>query len=306
VTSRAPTAALLLVLLVGCGAVEAPVEQTSDLFNLLPPEPELTGWSISEGPVRYTPETLYEYINGGADRYLTHGFQQLLHVRYQLGDDFLAGVTLDVYDMGAELGAFGIYSAARAPGVEVHPWGAEGYRSGPIAAAWKGAFYVHGEADDRRPELIEMLERLVAGVCERASGDPSMPAALDPLPVAGRVAQSERYVPADLLGHSFLPGGVLATYVLDGQRAELFLSDLGNETAAVEALAALRDHLASRGRFDGEVKTLGAGGFRYSDPTIGSGTVIRSGRFIAGIQGDAGSEEREAVLAELIRVLALE
>jgi len=295
-TGRVWAAVLALTLMMGCGGVE----EQSELAGLLPPASELDGWVASEGPIEHSPETLYEYLDGGADRYLTSGFRELLHVRYQLGDDPLACVTLDVYNMGTELGAFGIYSAARPPGVELRRWGAEGYREGTIAAARKGRVYVHGEADDEQPELIRMLERLVAWVSDGAAGEASPPSILAPLPVAGRVPQSERYLPANLLGHSFLPGGVLASYEIEGQGAELYFSELAGETAAGEALGALRDHLAQWGSIDDEVSSIGAGGFRYTEPTLGAGTVVRAGSHVAGIHGDLPAEARERVLGELV------
>jgi hypothetical protein len=296
-------AILTLTVVVGCGGGEAPIEERPDLAGLVSAASSLAGWTVAEGPTEHTPATLYEYLDGGADRYLSHGFRMLLHVRYQLGADPLASVTLDVYDMGSELGAFGIYGAARPLEVDVEPWGAEGYRVGTIAAAWKGSVYVHGEADDERPELIAMLELSVAGVSGRAKGEASLPSVLAPLPVDGRVAQSERYVPADLLGHSFLPGGVLATYEIEGQRAELYIRDLSSEAAAGEALEMLRTHLSKWGSVEGEVTSLGGGGFRYSDPTLGAGTTVSAGRHVAGIHGEMGIQTREAVLGALVEAL---
>ena len=262
--------------------------------------PTPSGWTVGEGPVRHHPATLYEYLDGGADLYLRHGFRELVHLRYQPGTDALSGVTVDLYDMGSALGAFGIYAAIRPPGAEVRPWGAQGYREGTIAAAWKGPVYVHAEADAERPELVAVLEGLVAGACERLPGTGSMPSVLEPLPVAGRVAQSERWVPENLLGHSFLPGGVLATYELGGLRAELYLSDLGSAAAAREGLQALEAHLAKWGRVEDGPEALGDAAFRYTDPTLGEGTAVRAGPHLAGMHGELGREQREAVLEALL------
>jgi hypothetical protein len=250
--------------------------------------------------VEHSPESLFEYLDGGAERYLTHGFRRLLHVRYQLGDDPMASVTLDLYDMGSQLGAFGIYSAGRWPEVETRRWGVEGYRAETVAAAWKGRLFVHGEADDDRSPLIAMLEKLVARAARNAPGEASPPAILTALPTGGRLERSERYVPANLLGHAFLPGGVLAGYEVEGRRAELFFSDLGSEAGAGEALEALRDHLSRRGTLDRELSSIGEEGFRYKQPALGSGTVVRTGPFVAGIHGEMPTEERERILARLV------
>ncbi len=303
VVARGPLAIPTLALMIGLAscAGDSPIEPVApSLEDLLPPVTELAGWTIADGPLEYTPETLYEYLNGGAERYDTHGFRRLVHIRYQHDDDPLACVTLDVYDMGSELGAFGIFSAARPLGREPRQWGAEGYRIGTIAAAYKGSFFFHGEADDERTELVEMLDTLMLRVTEGVEGSVSPPSIFASLPVDHRMPGSERYVPENLLGHSFLPGGVLATYEIDGRRAELFLSDLGTGQRAADATAALRAHFEQRGTVVGGSPSFGDDGFRVTDPIFGQATVVRSGNSIAGIHGDLSTEEGEEILRRLI------
>jgi len=300
VRRRGAAALLALTVLGGCGADRAPRDEPSDPAALLSAAQEIPGWSLVEGPTGYAPETLYEHLDGGAERYLAYGFRELAHARYCLGADPPACVVLDVFDMGGELGAFGIYRAVRPPAAEPRPWGAEGYRSGTFAAAWKGAVYVHGEADDEFPELGAMLEHLLADVCARAPGPAALPALLDPLPRGGLVPQSERFVPGDLLGHSFLPGGVLADYEFDGLRSELFFSDLGVDGEAAAAFARLRAHLEAFGELEREPPPLGDEAFRFRAPGLGAGTVLRVGGRIAGIHGKLDADAREAVLADLV------
>jgi hypothetical protein len=299
-TARSALVVVAAAAVVGCSGGAPPVDTPSELAALLPSAADLGGWAVAEGPIRHDPDSLYEYVNGGADRYLAHGFRELVHVRYQRGSDPMACVTLDLYDMGSKLGAFGIYSAARRPEFDMREWGSGGYRNGAVAAAWKGPIFVHAEADDELPELVDQMERLVAVVCGRVPGEASAPSVLDPLPTDGRVARSERVVPADLLGHAFLPGGVLAAYEVDGRRGELYLSDLGSDADAAAALVQLRAHLVSRASVDDEPPTLPPDGFRYRDPTVGDGTAVRIGSFVAGIQGDLDPAVREEMLRELI------
>jgi len=270
------------------------------LRALLPAPALFEGWTIAEGPLAFRPDTLYEYLDGAAPRYLDYGFREAVHVRYALEGDPRAAVTLDVFDMGSTLGAFGIYSSARPRGVEHRPWGAEGYRSETVAAAWKGAVYVHVEADDERPALVGMAERLVAGVAERAPGEAEAPTLLRPLPPEGRVARSEHYVARDLRGHAFLPGGVLASYALDGREAELYFSELKDAAAAAAAVVRLRAHHAQRGAIVREVRIVGASGFSHDHPDWGSGIVVAAGRFVAGIQGNVPGEAQRRLLASLV------
>jgi hypothetical protein len=260
----------------------------------------LAGWRVASEPTEFTPGTLFEYLDGGAERYLKHGFRTLVQVRYEAAADVSGGVTLDIYDMGSDLGAFGIYSSVRPEVADFREWGTEGYLSGPVAAAWKGRVMVHAETDQELPEQVALLERLVAQVCAALPGPAARPAVLDRLPAEGLVPRSERYVAVDLLGHAFLPGGVLAAYEIDGRRAEAFLSDLGDEAAVAKALAALRAHYSQWGGILPGVPPVGAGGFRFAAPGLGPGTVTGAGRFVAGVYGDLPADERDRLLARLV------
>jgi len=44
--------------------------------------PEIKGWEISGEIKVYTPETLYDYINGAAELYLSYDFQELQVAEY--------------------------------------------------------------------------------------------------------------------------------------------------------------------------------------------------------------------------------
>jgi len=295
VENRRLSKVLVLVVLVACARTELPPDPGAKLEDLLPEPASLEGWQIAEGATVYTPDTLWEFLDGGAPRYLDYGLIGMAHVRYQLGDDPLSSVSLEVYQMSSELGAFGIYSSIRPRDLSVRPWGAEGYRSGNVAAARKGAVFVHASADDQRPELIEAMERLVSRVCAGVDAGVSRPAVLDPLPPEHLVPHSERYVASDLFGHAALPGGVLATYEIDGQRGDLFFSELENVAAAKGAVEAFRSEKERWAEVSGT-----ADGFRFEEPGGGSGTVRQSGRFVIGIQGDLPFDVHDELLELLV------
>jgi hypothetical protein len=291
-----------VVALAGCGG-EGSVPAHPDGRVGLQPPPAPPGWSISEGPTSYDSETLFEYLNGGAPLYLEYGFKSLHQIRYQLGDDPYASVTLDVYDMGSELGAFGVYRSILPPRPEIMEWGAEGYRSGTVAAAWKGTFYVHAEADDDRPELVEGLDHVMSLAVAAIQGSVALPSILEVFPRDGLREGSERYVAADLFGHAFLPGGFVAGYENDSGEAELFFSEMGSAVEAEEALALLRAHEEQWGEVGADIDGFGEGGFRFTDPGLGPGLAVRSGTYVVGVHGDGSGD---ALVRELLTRLPLE
>jgi hypothetical protein len=287
-------------ILLGCSP-----PQGIDLGALLPEESALGGWTIAEGPVEFGPGDLYDYMNGAAERYLSYGFVQVLHLRYAIEGDDRSGITLDLYDMGSNQGAFGIYSMGRRPDSPASGWGTEGSVGANAAQAFQGRIFVHGVADYDEPSAVSTMHGMIRDVTGKIQGEGSWPAVLEPWPDHGLVARSERYVAADLLGHAFLPGGVLARYQLDGQEARLFFSDLGSAARANEAVALLEDHRARRIDVQ-SAPSPGAGGFSYSDPEAGSGTVISAGRFVVGIHSDTPNlpaESQNRLLGDLLREL---
>ena len=301
---RLQCALVVVALAVGCGSGEEPATGGTGLADLLPAASSMNGWQIADGPNAYDSESLFEYLNGGAPLYLDFGFQGMAHVRYQLGDDSLSSVTLDIYDMGSDLGAFGLFRSGRPPDAEVRVWGAEGYRSGTVAAAWKGGISIQAQADDDQPELIEATESLVAQVAKSVAGGTTLPQIIDLLPSDGLVPWSERLVARDLMSHAFLPDGVLATYQVADDEGTLFFSELVGEPAVTEAMEALRAHHEQWGEIREDIDSIGDGGFRFTDPGLGSGVVVSTGSYVAGVHGDLPSDVQMDLLGRLVESLA--
>jgi hypothetical protein len=269
------------------------------LETLLPDVSDLQEWKLAEPPLFYGPETLFEYLDGGAPQYTSYGFVKLAHARYVRGGDDMQSVTVDAFDMGSPLGAYGIYSAGRPRDGLRRKWGVEGYRSGTIAAAWRDRFYVYGSAGDETETLVAMLEELVAGACRRIPGEAAPPQVLSALPREGLVAGSDRYVGKNLLGHAFLGGGFLANYTVGGRESLLFLSDLQSASEAQKDFELLRAHDRQRGRWLREDASIGEAGFWSKDPARGCRYQVRFGRWIAGVW----EVEDESRAAQLMREL---
>ena len=74
--------------------------------------PDLKGFKkITNYPV-YTPENLWDFINGAADTYLAYGFVDLHVAEYKKGKNV---IKLEIYRHSDNTMAFGIYSTERSP-----------------------------------------------------------------------------------------------------------------------------------------------------------------------------------------------
>ena len=103
--------------------------------------PKLADWSLSEGLRSYFPESLFEYIDGAAESYLSYDFRELLVVDLEKKGTG-ATVTLEIYDMGLPLNAFGIFGAERYPENKAVALGELGYVEGEALNFLAGRFYV--------------------------------------------------------------------------------------------------------------------------------------------------------------------
>jgi len=102
--------------------------------------PEMVGWTQDGKPQVFSPKTLYEYINGAADLYLTYEFQDLNVVDYK--GEGKAAVTVEVYRHGDSTQAFGIYSQERLANARFLDIGAQGYQEPNVLNFVVGPYYV--------------------------------------------------------------------------------------------------------------------------------------------------------------------
>src|SRR4030042_5526834 len=126
----------LFCVLVSWASVQA--DSQSILRSLLP---EPSGWILTETPPTYVPGTLFEYIDGAAENYLSYGFRELVVGNYK-EQRSAATLTVEVYDMGDETRAFGIYSSERYPASHFLSVGTQGYWEEGTLNFIVGGYYI--------------------------------------------------------------------------------------------------------------------------------------------------------------------
>jgi len=246
------------------------------LLALLPAPDAVPGWTLPEAPRTYTAETLYEYIDGSADLYHSYGFRVAAVGDYRGADG--GWITVDIYDMGRPLHAFGIYGAEQPPDAAKCALGAQGYVEDALIAFWQGPYYVKVslvEGGDARS-----LEALAGAVASGMKGSTDLPCELTRLPAKHRIADSERYVKQSALGHKFLTEVVSAEYQLGERRATLCIADLGEAEAAAAGFEKLRLFESKTGEGLTNVPGLAEAAFAVRDPYHGETVAARRGRYL--------------------------
>jgi len=222
----------------------------------------------------YKPDSLYQYIDGGADIYLLYDFQTLLHQDFKSGD---AELTADIYDMGKPEDAFGMYAAERSPAYKFAAIGVEGYRSKGILNFLQGRYYIKLAGSGAKADGL--LDQFASILSQRIGGTRALPALLEQFPREHRVAHSEQYMRKDPLGHAFLAPAYVAAYSWGPKESKLVIS-IANDAAGAKARL---EQLAKYFKQSGEcvaAAELGAGGIRAKNSFEGSVIARTQGRYV--------------------------
>lgn len=118
----------------------------------------------------YTPEDLYDYINGMAEEYLDAGFVRLLHSEWKAaGAAANAYVEIDLYDMASPKGVAAVMTAPpQDKTAEVAP-GVTAYRDEGVCEFGASRYYVRLTARPDAEGQKALLDALARAVAEKAS-----------------------------------------------------------------------------------------------------------------------------------------
>lgn len=247
-----------------------------------PALPEKVGeWRLEGGEELYSPETLFDYMDGAAELYLAYNFRLMKTARYSKGDG--PRIVLELYEMASSEDAFGIFSFEREDREAGVGQGSE--MGGGILRFWKGRYFanVYGEEEVPEASILALGKALAAGI--REEGKP--PQLLELLPEASEglelqsvrffrnhICLNQRFFIANknilLLGPN--TGGVLAVLSGSWGKLHLVMVRYPTEAQALEAQKSFASaYMPDAGR-EGVVRTEDnrwTGAFRRGDLWIG-------------------------------------
>lgn len=286
--ARPPRSAVLLHLLL-LTASASPLAVTGESEDFFPPIP---GWKVQAESTVYLPATLWEFINGAADLYLSYGFADL-HVAYYT-DSRGNEVRAEAYRHESPADAFGIYAQERPPESQAAPFGCEGYRESSMLNFVAGPLYIKLSSNQEGPEIDNALAAVARAVEGTHALPKEYPEGLGWLPKHGRVARSEQYAAHDHLGYTFFrkvfsarygDAGECHVFVFQEPRAE----DVGRVLDAYEAVA------GPGGRGENEAV------HEFRDPNNGPVTLVVRATKVLGIVDCRNEEIRKTIMEEFLR-----
>ena len=191
--------------------------------------PQLNGYRIRTDYPVYTPDNLWDFIDGAADYYLANGFVDLHVAEYKKGK---AVIKLEIYRHSGNTLAFGIYSSERSPSFRFMNLGAQGYVADGSINFFKGNYYVKIKTYSKKEKILQAEESLANRVAGMLTGEAAMPAVLSQFPAEGKKVNEETFINESVLGHSFLNKAFKAAYQVGSDEFSIFISDASSPEAA--------------------------------------------------------------------------
>jgi hypothetical protein len=238
-----------------------------------------------EDYVEFGRDSLFDYINGGAEVYLDLDFMKVGAREYIAPLEEETYFTLDIYDMAEPVNAFGIFAAERYGEKTEMGLGAASYMTGGSLYFWARNFYVKIRADDEGETVDKILLAMGKQVSDKI-GDPGKPPVeLALFPQAHRIKGSEKYAKGNLLGFRFLKG-FYCQYQNKKEELKLYLGVYGSgkEAQEAEGLLVKKMRPSPKPSEDGV-------GFVFDSKYQGQGRIVSAGRYLAVVQGAKGDKD---------------
>jgi len=158
----------------------------------LSPE-KIEGWQITGEDQTYNQENLYEYINGGAELFLSfflsYDFQQVFSRIYSKPDQ--PEIIVDIFDMKASYNAFGLFAFSREKEDSTFGQGSQ-YVPG-LLLFWKDRYYISILFSPETKESKEAAFIIAHHIESSIKTEGPLPEILKLLPEDSLISESRRY-----------------------------------------------------------------------------------------------------------------
>ena len=272
-----PIAVLMLCLSYSYTNAEKKADHPLSRFVLS--EQDSEKFTIARGPNYYGPESLWNYINGGALPYLDYGVKDVVTYAGQWKPEKLE-IVIDVYDMADSLGAFGIYSNERFPEYTYLDVGIEGYITENALCFWKDRYYIKIISQDDDPKTLTPLIELARTIENRIPDGGGNPWFFSLFPNQDKLDRTESFTAKNVLGQDYLANAFSANYRRGKEEFQYFLITADNAQAAHENFTAYKEFLTKYGEMTDKKVSIGDEAFIGKESWYGTVLFIRKGAII--------------------------
>ena len=206
------------------------------------------GWQIFDEAKQFTPENLYEQINGRAAFFQAYDMIRMTYVRFVNSDETTQFINLSIYDMGTPTNAFGVFSAERSQGESSLDLGRASYRADANYFVWKGQYYIQIISSEATEEFQRIGMELARKVTDFLLDSGEQVWGLTALPLTDRMPESVQYFKVDAMGLDFMCNTYTATYHKANTLVTAFLSRQDSAESARATMVQYAKHAKKYGK----------------------------------------------------------
>lgn len=259
---------------------------------------EIGGYARVEQVKMYPADSLWNYIDGAADEYLSYGVVQVATVEYNK-DDLIYSV--GIYEFTYPLGAFGIYAKRRLPDDNFINLGIEALLGNGYLYLLKDRFFVTINAfSDELPDL-ESLSLFATALESLIPGQTALPKQTLIFPQKRLIHNSQKFWPSGLEQFAAPESCFTADYKKKNDTCTLFYSS-GRTRAEYETLVKV---IQGKGRILSFTAGVGKNSIYAITDQTGKTLVSYTDGVILGVLNVAGDYWAKALCEALLENLGV-
>jgi len=171
---------------------------------------------------RYVGQSLYEYINGGAEVYHLYKFVEVVTATYKYGE---TEIVADIYSFKNADMAYGMYSTLRPGSPQIVNLGVEGFTFGTSLDFVKGNFIVRLIGYDDTPETETAITMLAVELNKSVAGTISKPEMFLLFPPDSKIEYTNKIYAESFMGRQPLTNFYTFDYQIESDTVTLFISN---------------------------------------------------------------------------------
>jgi len=235
--------------------------------------PAVDGWARSGKTLFFNSENLYEHIDGASEFYMSYGFQSLQVARWEKGGSEL---TIEVYDHGTPVNAYGIYSMERPESAQTKTIGLEGYYDNTVLNFVTGKYYVKMNSYHVENAGSSLLEGIAMKLAVTLCASPQYPPIVAVFPKENMIVNSVQCISSEFMGLGFLGAATRSKYQFPSGAETVFVIEKEN---ADEAGTIVKKYYEFTEEKPGK---LVEGDFMLNDPFNGKVLLRWNGKYLIG------------------------
>lgn len=238
--------------------------------------PTLPTWKSEGKSLNFNKENLYERIDGASEFYLSYGFESLQVASWNKDG---AELTIEVYNHGDPLHAYGIYSIEKSAKAETSAVGLEGYGDGTTYNFVAGKYYVKMNGTALEKVAGFSLKSVAAEFALTLCSKSEYPKVVGMFPKENQVSNTCQFVPSEFMGLGFLGSAVRAKYNLSGSEVTVFILERADRAEVEKMLLKYISYAEAK------IKKAAEGDFLFKDPFNGMVFLRWKGNYLIGATG---------------------